>query len=93
MVTTLLAVTVGLILVNLFTPGVGVKLAVESTLEGPPHTVPSVVAIFTDIVPKNLFAAMANDKILSIIFFSLLFGVALSSVGEKAQPIVNLFKY
>ena len=92
MVTTLLAVGVGLVLVNVLRPGVGVELKIEADIESQARTTPSVISIITDIVPKNLFAAMAEDKVLSIIFFSLLLGVAFSSVGEKAKPLTALFE-
>jgi Na+/H+-dicarboxylate symporter len=92
MATTLLAVGVGLILVNLFEPGVGVELGVEKDAEVALATAPSVVSVIKDIIPKNLFKAMAEDKVLSIIFFSLILGAALSSVGKKAKPLVSLFE-
>lgn len=89
--TTTLAVTVGLILVNVMKPGVGVQI-VEQEVDLGGREVPSVVSIVRDIVPSNLFYAMAQDKVLSIIFFSILMGVAISSVGEKAKPLVTLFE-
>lgn len=92
MATTLLAVSVGLVLVNLVKPGVGVNLGVEKAFESQAHQAPSIVSIITDIVPKNLFVAMAEDKVLSIIFFSLLLGAALGSVREKAKPLIALFE-
>lgn len=91
MATTLLAVTVGLVLVNLIKPGVGVKLPAEQNAVDVQRIDPSAISIITDIVPKNLFTAMAEDKVLSIIFFSLLLGFAISSIGEKAKPIADIF--
>lgn len=90
--TTLLAVAVGLILVNLLKPGVGVALAVEAGVEHAGREVPSVVSILTEIVPENLFAAMAEDKVLPVIFFSLMLGAAISTVGERARPLIGLFE-
>ncbi len=90
--TTLLAVGVGLVLVNLLKPGAGVELGAKVGFEASAQATPSVVSIVTDIVPKNLFESMAQDKVLSIIFFSLILGVALSSVGEKAKPLAALFE-
>jgi len=88
--TTLLAVLVGLLLVNVFQPG---KAAVfETEPERQAEAVPSPGSVITDIVPENLFKSMAEDKVLSIIFFSLLFGVALSSVGDRAKPLVGFFE-
>ncbi|MHC4165749.1 MAG: cation:dicarboxylate symporter family transporter [Planctomycetota bacterium] len=89
--TTTLAVIVGLVLVNVIRPGVGVEIAEEAVdLAG--REVPSVLSIIRDIIPANLFDAMARDKVLSVIFFSLLLGVAISSVGEKGKPLVTLFE-
>jgi Na+/H+-dicarboxylate symporter len=91
-VTTLLAVLVGLILVNVIRPGVGVDMGAEKEVELAEREAPSVVSIVTDVVPENLFWAMAKDKVLSIIFFSLLLGVAISSVGEKGRGLAFLFE-
>ncbi len=90
--TTLLAVTVGLLLVNLMKPGMGVDLGAEGGAESAEGQIPSVVSIVEDIVPSNLFDAMAKDNVLSVIFFSLLLGVAISSIAEKGAPLVALFE-
>lgn len=91
-VTTTLAVGVGLVLVNLMKPGVGVDIGVEATADLSSSEVPSVISIIRDIVPANIYDAMAKDKVLSVIFFSLLLGVAISSVGEKGKPLVAFFE-
>jgi Na+/H+-dicarboxylate symporter len=90
--TTLLAVGVGLVLVNLLRPGVGIDLGAQTGVDLAGREAPSVVSVIKDIVPKNIFAAMAEDKVLSVIFFSLLLGVAISSVGQKGRPLVVLFE-
>jgi proton glutamate symport protein len=92
MATTILAVSVGLVLVNLMTPGIGVKIGAESTADLAEQEAISVVSIIESIVPANLFEAMAEDKVLSTIFFSLLLGVAISSIGEKGKTLVALFE-
>ncbi|UCF14261.1 MAG: dicarboxylate/amino acid:cation symporter [Phycisphaerales bacterium] len=89
--TTTLAVVVGLVLVNVMRPGIGVEIAEEAVDLGD-REVPSVLSIIRDIIPANLFDAMAQDKVLSVIFFSLLLGVAISGVGEKGKPLVTLFE-
>ena len=91
MATTTLAIGVGLILVNLIKPGVGVNIAAETATDLSGRETPSIVSIITDILPENLFDAMAKDKVLSIIFFSILLGVAISSIGEKGKPLAILF--
>ena len=90
--TTTLAVSVGLVLVNLMKPGIGVDMGAETAVDLSGREVPSVVSIIMDIIPANLFDAMARDKVLSVIFFSLLLGVAISSIGEKGRPLVSLFE-
>ncbi len=92
MATTTLAVGVGLILVNVIHPGTGVNLGAEQTTEVASGEVPSILSILKDIVPANLFDAMAKDKVLSVIFFALLLGVAISSVGETGKPLITLFE-
>ena len=90
--TTLLAVAVGLVLVNLMKPGVAVDMGAEGAVDLASRETPSIVSIIRDIIPPNLFDAMAKDKVLSIIFFSLLLGVAISSTGEKARTLTALFE-
>ena len=92
MATTLLAVGVGLVLVNLMRPGVGVDMGAEAVEDMAGREIPSIISIIEDIIPENLFAAMAENKVLSIIFFSLLLGIAISSIGEKARPLTSLFE-
>lgn len=86
--TTILAVLVGLVLVNLIQPGVGLELSGEQVTAEPK----TVIEIIREIVPDNLFNAAAKGNVLPIILFSIVFGVALSSVGEKAKPVINFFE-
>ncbi|MBN2183294.1 MAG: cation:dicarboxylase symporter family transporter, partial [Sedimentisphaerales bacterium] len=92
MITTALAVGVGLILVNVISPGTGVEIGAEAAEDITDREAPSVLSIVTDIIPENLFDAMAKDKVLSIIFFSILLGVAINSIGEKGRPLAELFE-
>jgi len=89
--TTLLAVGLGLVLVNIIQPGVGVELAAEQSAEEGVEVVSSLGDIIRNIVPKNLFEAASKGQVLPIIFFSILLGIAISSIGEKGKPLVNLF--
>ncbi|MHC4638229.1 MAG: dicarboxylate/amino acid:cation symporter [Planctomycetota bacterium] len=89
MATTLISVTIGLILVNLINPGVGMTMPEQSAEASQP---PSLISLIMSIVPENIFEAMAQGKVLSIIFFSLLFGTAISIVGEKAKPVAAFFE-
>jgi proton glutamate symport protein len=90
--TTALAVGTGLILVNLINPGTGVNIAAEAPADLSEREAPTIISILTDILPENLFDAMAKDKVLSIIFFSLVLGIAISSIKEKGKPLAILFE-
>jgi Na+/H+-dicarboxylate symporter len=87
----LVSLTLGLILVNLIQPGVGLNLPL------PPATAASGVetAAFnlhdfvTHLVPASVFEAMASNEILPIVIFSIFFGVALTAVGDAGRPIVR----
>ncbi len=90
--TTGLAVILGVILVNLFQPGVGVALGGGA--------VPDVVAGkeqigFTDIllslVSSNVFRSAADMEILPLIVFSLVFGGVLTTLGEVGKPVLRFF--
>ena len=87
----LVSLTLGLILVTLLHPGVGLNLSV------PPATAASGVetAAFnlkdfaSHLVPQSIFEAMSTNEILPIVIFSLFFGIALTAIGEKGRPIVR----
>ncbi len=87
MLTTLGAITIGLILAVFLQPGVGVDLtgAPASTLQ---ETVPLSERLIS-IVPENPIAALAEGNILAIIFFAILIGVGLLSVGESGKPVAD----
>jgi len=91
-VTTVLAVAVGLVLVNLFRPGAGVEIGTHQKFEWSEQDQPSALSIIDDIVPTNIVGAMAKDKVLAIIFFALLLGVAITSAGQTAKPLTALFE-
>lgn len=86
--TTGLAVVLGIIMVNVMRPGVGVNLAFEQSPDASP---PSLIDTFMGIVPANPFEAIVNMDMLPIIFFSILVGVVLTTIGKKAEPMVKFF--
>lgn len=86
--TTAIAVIIGILMVNIMKPGVGVNLALQQTPEAQP---PSLMDTLLSIVPANPFQAIVNMEMLPIIFFSLLVGVVLTTLKEKAEPMVRFF--
>ena len=87
---TLIALSMGLIIVNLFEPGK--SLQVSSALEkiAAPQEFNGVQFIL-HIFPKNIFEALLKPDILQIIVFTILFAAGCSAIGEKAKPIIEFF--
>ena len=83
MVTSVFAITTGLLMVNIIQPGVGANLGLTQEVEGLSSSAKSFGDIIINIIPENLFAAFVNNQILSIIFFALLMGFFISKLGEK----------
>lgn len=85
-VTASLAVLVGLGTAMLMRPGVGLgELTVASDYVV--KVVPSPVQVLLDVVPSNPFAALAEGRILQVIFFAGLLGFALVKLGDKATRL------
>lgn len=90
-VASLLALIIGLVVVNLLHPGTGVNLNTnENHVYNTAEKHLDIVAFLVNIVPSNIMQACADGDILQIIFFSCFFGVALAHLGDKGQNIVNL---
>ena len=88
MVTTLAAIVIGLILAAALQPGVGVDLSAAAPT-AVQEAIPLSERLFS-IVPSNPIAALAEGNILAIIFFALLVGVSLLTIGEKGKPVAEL---
>ena len=85
-VVTTVALFVGLGAVNLIRPGVGVKLGASSQAgQELAQKTTTLSGILEHLVPQSFFEAAANNEILQIVFFSILFAVALSQVRGRAK--------
>ena len=87
----LVSLTLGLLLVNLLQPGVGLNLPLPAATaaSGVETAAFNLKDFVTHLVPASIFEAMANNEILPIVIFSVFFGVALTAVGERGKPIVH----
>ncbi|MFM9898127.1 dicarboxylate/amino acid:cation symporter [Sphingorhabdus sp.] len=86
-----ISIGLGLLMVNLFQPGIGAPVA---TISNAAATIGEVKKLdfwefFLSIFPKNAFEAMATNNILQILVFALFAGIALSALGEKGAPLVR----
>jgi Na+/H+-dicarboxylate symporter len=85
----LLSLTLGLILVNLFRPGEGLALT-ATTPVGELATSEFTLRHFVlEIFPTSAFDAMAQNNILQILVFSVFIGVALSALRERGEVLVR----
>ncbi len=91
------ALVIGVIVANVIRPGDGFvskiaadhsKLAIYQKAAADMHWVDFI----THIVPPNIFEAFAKGDILQILFFAILFGFAVSFIGETGQRVIHLFE-
>ncbi len=106
MITTLLAITIGLVMVNTFQPG---KSLPQETMDSLQQTYSNslenrsasadevlnrgVLDFMVDVVPDNFFAAASdNSRMLQIVFVAILLGVGIIHMGgKKAKTLVTVF--
>jgi proton glutamate symport protein len=86
-VVTTLAIAIGLAMVNLTQPGVGVRLPPQppEMKLAPPQTWQDFLL---HVVPESVIKSMAEGDVLQIVVFSMLFAFALNLLGEKGRPVV-----
>lgn len=105
--TTCIAIIIGLVLVNLIKPGVGLPPEtieeLTATYAGDSNITKSVniaeqqesgpLDFLVEMVPDNIFSAMSNNGLmLQVIFFAILFGICMLLIDEKkAKPLSLLF--
>jgi len=91
-VTSLIAILIGLFLVNMFQPGVGANLNTAEAVKSLPSAGNSASDILIRTIPDNVFDAMARGQILPVIFFAILFGFFITQIQtEKQQMLTRLF--
>jgi len=89
-IATTLALVIGLVMVNVFQPGAGVKITPENTAALPTLAKPvSLAQVLEHAVPTNIFESLTNNDVLQMVVFFFLFGAACSAIGKKAQPVVE----
>ena len=88
--TTAIAVTLSLIIGSIFKPGSGYSSNIS-----PPDKLPQGQGIYEtilDIFPSNIIEAMANNQILAVVFFSILFGLALNKTNHLTNNFSESFE-
>jgi len=91
-ITTAIASVLGLFLVNVFKPGVGVDLKLSETVTEISSTKVSFVDQLLGIVPENIVKAMADGNMLPVIFFAIMFGYFITVSQSKTRiQLTDLF--
>src|SRR3954464_8127939 len=95
-VMTTLALIIGLVVVNLWHPGTGMNVDVNSldTKAIAAYTSKAAeqgtIEYIMHIVPTTVVSAFAEGEILQVLFFALLFGFALFGLGERGKPLLSI---
>lgn len=89
----LLSLALGMVLVNLFEPGVAMQLPIPEVTEdtGIKKAALSLKDFLYHVFPTSFFEAMAKNEILQIVVFSLFFGVATAAIGEPGKMVIKAF--
>jgi aerobic C4-dicarboxylate transport protein len=97
-IVTTFALAIGLLLVNVIKPGSGFNTKsvkggdISQFTEQAKESSHGVIEFILGIIPDNFVGAMAKGELLPILFFAVLFGIALASLGQKGKPVVALFE-
>ncbi len=90
-VTSTIAILTGLVLVNIFEPGVGADLGFTQEVDGLDIEAGSFGQTLIEIIPTNIFEAFSDGKMLSVIFFALIFGYFITRIGDKHRAVLDDF--
>jgi len=92
LLTTALAVTLGLILGNLIAPGANVNLGEAAKKAAEVQKAPGIADVLLSMIPTNPIKALNDGNMLQIIVFALFIGVSITLVGPKAKPVQDFFE-
>jgi len=97
LLTSAVAVTIGLVFANVLQPGDGMNIVGNEAIKGKTAAAPTIGTILLNIVPTNPAESLAKGDVLPIIFFSVLFGLAISYVKDAKDAVLarhaeNLFQ-
>jgi len=85
LLTSAFAVFIGLVLANILQPGAGFNIVGNAAIKGKDAAVPTIAQILLNIVPTNPIESLTKGDVLPIIFFAVVFGIALSYVKDSAN--------
>jgi aerobic C4-dicarboxylate transport protein len=93
-----LALIIGLVVANVVQPGAGLNIdpasldaAAVADYSSKAHE-QTITGFLMNIIPTTIVGAFASGDILQVLFFAVLFGIALAMVGEKGAPVLSFLQ-
>lgn len=97
-IVTTLALILGLVMANVFKPGVGFNIDLSSVSMAAVEKMQNVQLdhsfshLLVDMVPTSVFKAMAEGNLLQIVVFAIFFALAICAIGQKARPVLDFLQ-
>lgn len=88
-VTSFFAIVIGLGVGKLFQPGLGLELVADTAVKGKIAEPPSILKILLEIVPTNPIGVISSGQVLPMIFFCLMFGIALAFGRDSSDSHIK----
>jgi aerobic C4-dicarboxylate transport protein len=92
-----ISLAIGLVVVNITKPGAGLDVSALAKGDVSAYAAQGkemhFVDFFTHIVPSSAVDAFAKGDVLQVVFFAILFGVALASLGANGRPLTELLEW
>ena len=85
LVTTAVAIVIGLVLAFVISPGIGLDMGAIDTVDVTASEGKPIAQVLYEMVPRNPIQALAEGNMLQIIVFAIITGIALTMIGEKGK--------
>lgn len=97
-IVTTLALILGLVMANVFKPGIGFNIDLNSVSMAAVEKMQNIQLdhsfshLLVDMVPTSVFKAMAEGNLLQIVVFAIFFALAICAIGQKARPVLDFLQ-
>ena len=91
LITAIIASIVGVLIGTIINPAANLHINTFDIANYKAREVPSISTIFLDMIPGNIVQDISNGKVIPIIIFAVIFGIALTSLGDSVNKLRNFF--
>lgn len=92
-IVTTVALAIGLLVANIIQPGANVAAVATAVKPAASQPAQTMSQFLLNIIPDNVVNAFAKGDLLQILFFAVIFGIAVAGIGQRGEPIVRGFEY